>query len=93
MLRAERISQHALFVAAFCLASIICSASIAQPLGSRSSSFFGRMTPSCSPQCVVSRGLIQCPHFLDTPEHLVCADYAAQWTPCGWQLRRVFMCR
>jgi hypothetical protein len=49
---------------------------------------------TCSPSCVITRhGGLVCPQFLTTPDHWPCADYKMTWTPCGWQLDRVFMCR
>ena len=55
--------------------------------------FNGRAVSACSAQCLISRGRFSCPLFLVTSEQYPCSDYKMEQTACGWQLKRVFMCR
>jgi len=74
------------------LAGIVFYASIVQAYEANYSAL-ASSAAACSAQCAVSRGTIWCPHFLTTTEHYPCADYKMQLTACGWQLKRVFICR
>jgi hypothetical protein len=87
--------RHVLKILAFCFVCTMPQAATLRssaPQLNRSRSFSASVPPSCYVQCVVSRGVISCPHFLDTPEHYPCVDYKMELTACGWQLQRVFMC-
>ena len=85
-------SHYAFVVVAFSLIGIVSYTSMVQAHGAKYSSLVSS-AEACSAQCTASRGTIWCPHFLTTTRHYPCADYKMQLTACGWELKRVFMCR
>jgi hypothetical protein len=82
--------MKALTTTALSFLYVVCFASIGE---SRAPSFKTASASACLPKCMISHGQILCPNFLVTTEHYPCVDYKMEQTACGWQLKRVFMCR
>jgi hypothetical protein len=73
--------------------SSLCVVSFASIGESRTRSVKTSSASACLLKCMISRGQILCPDFLVTTEHYPCVDYKMEQTACGWQLKRVLMCR
>jgi hypothetical protein len=82
--------MNALTTTALSFLYVISFASIGE---CRAPVFQARAVSACSAQCLISSRRLLCPVFLVTPEHYPCSDYKMEQTACGWQLKRVFMCR
>lgn len=73
--------------------SFLCVVSFASIGESHTPSFKIASASACLLKCTTSRSQILCPNFLVTTEQYPCVDYKMEQTACGWQLKRVFMCR